>query len=117
MCISGACRYSEAREAQVEAPIIHHYLIVRADLGHPAQAVYIAHAAGESNPRCLRGMHVVILTVPDAPALVTIGKRLALAGVEHVLQLADNGDPMTIGCLPGRKEDMRRHLSSLPLLK
>jgi hypothetical protein len=73
--------------------------------------------AGESNPANLRGLHVVILVVPTAATLLELSDKLSQAGVQHLLQRADNGDPMTVGCEPDRKEKLRKHLSSLPLLR
>lgn len=118
----GVCRYVEAREAHpVETPQFH-YVIVRGDLPRGIQAANIVHAAGESVPhRMSDGTHAVVLTVPDEPSLVAARERLVLACVPHKPIFETDppysGQLMAIGVEPGRKEDLRRHLSSLPLLK
>jgi len=59
--------------------------------------------------------------VPDEAALRTLAKRLTLAGVAFVRieepEAPYLGALMSIGVRPGRKEVLRRHFSSLPLLK
>jgi hypothetical protein len=62
-----------------------------------------------------------VLAVPDESALRAIAARLELAQVP--LRRVEESDPpfagqlMAIGLVPGRKEVLRRYLSSLPLLK
>lgn len=85
-------------------------------------AAQIVHAAGESSPGNLSpGTSAVVLTVPDKPALHALSKRLRIAGASFVaIEEPDapwNGALMALGVTPGRKEDLRRHLSSLPLLR
>jgi hypothetical protein len=59
--------------------------------------------------------------VPDEPALASVADRLAAAGVLFVKIIEPDapyfGALMAIGCVPARKETLKRHLSSLPLLK
>jgi peptidyl-tRNA hydrolase len=100
----------------------HHYVIVRADLPRGMQAAQLVHAAGESSPGDLaEGTHAVVLTARNEAELVELERRLDLAGVAHVaIREPDapyNGQLMAIGCVPARKEVLRRHLSSLPLLR
>ena len=99
----------------------------------------LVHAAGESSPgnlpedtpssRVLGGaqplrfpeMHAIVLSVPDEPTLAVLAKRLEKFGIAHVtIREPDapwNGALMAIGLVPARKEALKRHLSSLPLLK
>jgi hypothetical protein len=97
--------------------ILHHYVVVRADLPRGIQA-----AAGESSPGNLpSGTHVVVLTAKSEPELEEITRRLTLRGVRHV-QIHEPDAPydgalMAIGLTPGRKEDLRQHVSALPLLR
>lgn len=95
---------------------------MRSDLERGIQAAQMVHAAGESSPGGLpSGTHVVVLSTKDEGELRDVARRLALAGVAHVcIEEPDAphlGALMAIGCVPGRKESLRRHLSSLPLLR
>jgi hypothetical protein len=62
-----------------------------------------------------------VLAVPDESALRAVLARLELAQVP--LRRIEESDPpfkgqlMAIGLEPGRKEVLRRYLSSIPLLK
>lgn len=102
--------------------VLTHYVIVRSDLPRGIQAANIVHAAGESSPGGLpAGTHAIVLVVPDESALRAMSARLQLAQVAFVA--CEEPDPpyygalMSLGLVPGRKEDLRRYLSSLPLLK
>jgi hypothetical protein len=80
------------------------------------------HAAGESSPGNLpHDTHAVVLSVPDASALEALRVRLEAAHVPHVaIREPDapwNNALMSIGLVPGRKEILRRYLSSIPLLR
>ncbi|HTQ43920.1 MAG TPA: hypothetical protein VMI75_14260 [Polyangiaceae bacterium] len=80
------------------------------------------HAAGESSPGDLpKDTHAVVLAVAGEDALAAVERSLERAGVAHVaIREPDapwNGALMAIGVEPGRKEALRRWLSSLPLLK
>jgi hypothetical protein len=82
----------------------------------------LVHAAGESSPGNLpHDTHAIVLAVPNEPALVALAERLAKAGIAHVtIREPDspwNNALMAIGLVPGRKEVLRRYLSSIPLLK
>lgn len=97
-------------------------MIVRADLPKGVQAAQIVHAAGESSPGNLaEGTYAVVLEVPDESALRAVKARLGLAQVALVAVYEPdspfNGQLMALGLVPVRKEAVRRHLSSLPLLK
>lgn len=99
-----------------------HYVVVRADLPRGVQAAQIIHAAGESSPGNLSsGTNAVCLVVPDELTLERVANRLREKGVQLVrIEEPDspwNGALMAIGLVPVRKEDVRRHLSSLPLLR
>ena len=97
-------------------------MIVRADLPRGIQAANIAHAAGESSPGDLpAGTHAVVLTTPSEPALEAVATMLRLKSLEFVrIEEVDapfTGQLMALGLRPRAKEVLRRHLSSLPLLK
>lgn len=82
----------------------------------------LVHAAGESSPGNLpHDTHAIVLSVPDEPALSALAKRLEKFGVAHVtIREPDapwNSALMAIGIVPARKEELKRHLSSLPLLR
>jgi hypothetical protein len=99
---------------------IYHYVIVRRDLSLGLLAAMCVHAAGESSPGGLpEDTHAVVLAADGEAALVALAEKLALAKVEHVvIREPDLGNAMmAIGLRPGRKEALRRHLSSLPLLR
>lgn len=80
------------------------------------------HAAGESAPGWLpSGTYAVVLAVPTERAIVQLADRLRLAGVPFVSIFEPDapfdGALMALGLAPGRKEVLRRHLSSIPLLR
>lgn len=80
------------------------------------------HAAGESSPGDLpENTHAVVLAAESAAVLTSVQSRLARADIAHVaIREPDapwNGALMAIGVAPGRKEVLRKFLSSLPLLK
>lgn len=85
-------------------------------------AAQIVHAAGESSPGDVaEGTYAVVLAVPDEASLLKEAKRLRARGVAHV-EIYEPDAPYcgaitAIGLRPGRKEDLRRHLSHLPLLR
>lgn len=96
--------------------------MVRADLPRGLQAAQIVHAAGESSPgNLVEGTHAVVLTVPDEAALLALSTRMRVSGVVHVVIVESDapyeGQAMALGFRPNRKEVIRRHLSSLPLLR
>lgn len=97
-------------------------MICRADLERGIQAAQLVHAAGESSPGGLpSGTHAVVLSARDERHLRQIARELSLAGIGHVCieepDAPHDGALMAIGCVPARKEVLRRHLSSLPLLR
>lgn len=97
-------------------------MIVRADLPKGLQAAQVVHAAGESSPGNLpEGTYAVVLTVPDEAAMMAVAARLLRAKVPFTPIFEPDppyqGALMAIGVRPARKEALKRHLSSLPLLK
>ena len=98
-------------------------MIVRSDLPRGVLAAQLVHAAGESSPGDLEeGTHAYVLSVPDEMSLKEVSARLSRACVPHILITEPNapyhGQAMAIGLQPTqRKEDLRKHLSSLPLLR
>lgn len=86
------------------------------------QAAQIAHAIGESlEKRHEEGTYVVILAAKDELELTQIADRLDRAGVKFARVYEPdapwNGALMALGLVPARKEGLRRHLSSIPLLR
>lgn len=84
------------------------------------QAAQIVHAVGES----LQGPHgaetyAVVLTARDELHLSLVAEDLERRGVPLVrIREPDHGNElMAVGLRPARKESVRRHVSSLPLLK
>jgi hypothetical protein len=99
-----------------------HYVIVRSDLPRGVQAAMLVHAAGESSPGNLpKGTYAVVLAVKDEAALARVEKVLKNQGVElvsiHEEDPPYNGQLMALGLVPQRKEELRRHVSSIGLLK
>ncbi len=96
--------------------------MVRSDLPRGIQAANIIHGAGESSPGNLPdGTHAVCLVVPDERALREVADRLDAHGCKYV-SIVETDEPyhgclMALGCVPARKEDLRRALSALPLLR
>lgn len=98
-------------------------MIVRADLPLGFLAAQAVHAAGESSPGNLpRATNAVVLAVKDEAALAALARRLALAGIAHVV--IDEPDPpylgqlTAIGLVPTADRALVKPLlSSLPLLK
>jgi hypothetical protein len=85
-------------------------------------ASQVVHAAGESSPGDLPdGTFAVVLGAEDERALLTVADRLSAAGVGHVLiRESDSpfcGQAMAIGVRPGRRSQLKKYLSSLPLLR
>lgn len=97
-------------------------MVVRADLPHGIQAAQIIHAAGESSPGHLPdGTFAVALAARDELHLALVAERLRARGIAfvaiHESDAPYAGALMALGLAPGRKEQLRRHLSSLPLLR
>lgn len=117
-------------------------MIVRRDLPIGVLGAQIIHAAGESSPGGLtEGTYAVALAVPDEVALAAEAVRLRSRGFAHLSSGQDVGrtqafgserlafvtihepdEPyrgalMAIGIVPARKEVLRRHLASIPILK
>lgn len=86
------------------------------------QSANIAHAAGESAPGDLpSGTHAIVLAAASELDLGKLADKLDAYGVEFVRVLEPDapygGALMALGLRPRRKEEVRRYLSSLPLLK
>ncbi len=97
-------------------------MIVRRDLPLGVMAAQIVHAAGESSPGNLAsGTFAIALERPNEAALAAEADRLEQRGVQ-VVRINEpsppwNGALMALGIAPGRKDALRRHLSSIPKLK
>lgn len=85
----------------------------------------MCHAAGESCAPLGRdlpaGTRAVVLAAPDERTLSLLADRLARAGVRHALVVESDaplaGQLVAIGLRPAPREEVRRHVSSLPLLR
>lgn len=82
----------------------------------------LVHAAGESSPGGLpEDTFAIVLAVSSEIALLRERDRLRAAGVQLVeIREPDaphHGALMALGLRPARKEDLRKHVSQLPLLK
>jgi hypothetical protein len=97
-------------------------VVVRADLPKGVQAAMIVHAVGDS----LTAGHppntfAVVLAARDRAHIEEIATFLEGRGVELVRVVEPdppwNGEVMSLGIRPGRKEELRRHLSAFPLLR
>ena len=82
----------------------------------------MAHAAGESAPGDLpSGTHAIVLTSASELDLAKLADKLDAYGVDFVRIVEPDapyyGALMVLGLRPRRKEEVRRYLSSLPLLK
>lgn len=99
---------------------LSHYCISRLDLSLGLISANLIHAAGESGP-ATEHTHAVSLATPDEASLRAIADRLTKAGIEFTAIIECDGDHagqmMAIGCKPVLKSRIRKHLSSLPLLK
>lgn len=96
------------------------YLVVRDDLPRGFQAAQVAHAAGSFGQHPPE-THVVVLSVPDEPALRDLARRLDEAGVDHKLvvevDVPFDGQATCIGCgLVRDRRPVRKVVSNLPLL-
>lgn len=97
-------------------------MVVRADLPRGIQAANLVHAAGESSPGGLaEGTLAVVLTVPDEASIKALACKLERERVRHVRVVEPDapyhGALMALGLAPVPREEVRRHLSSLPLLR
>jgi hypothetical protein len=72
-------------------------------------------------PNLTENTHAIVLAVPDEARLVREKERLEKAGV-RLVAIREPSPPwnnalMALGIAPGRREVLRRFLSSLALLK
>lgn len=101
--------------------MLHHYVIVRADLPLGVLGAQITHAAGESSGEVPTGTYAVCLAATDEEALARVEERLARYDVPHVaIREPDapyHGALMAIGITPMvRTTNLRRAVARLPLL-
>lgn len=103
--------------------LLHHYVIVRADLPKGVMMAQTIHAAGESAMRPIpEGTHAYALEVDDEEQLLKRAERLREAGCPHVLVIEPDapyhGQAMAIGCAPTDDRDrIRRVTSDLRLVR
>jgi peptidyl-tRNA hydrolase len=98
-----------------------HYIIVRPDLPIGVLAAQVTHAAGESSPGNLPpGTYAVVLAA-EREKLLELEKFLRENGVKFkAVRESDTpytGELMSIGLAPQLKNNVRKFLSSLPLLR
>ena len=115
------CDLALATREEPHNPLTH-YVIVRRDIPRGVQAAQITHAAGESSPGKLpSGTYAVVLTVPDEAALRELDASLDTRSIRHhtIYENASayGGQAMAIGVVPAPRSVLRRHFSSLPLLR
>jgi peptidyl-tRNA hydrolase len=96
--------------------------VVRDDLPRGVLAAQLIHAAGESSPGGIPDdTHAVALAARDEASLLELEARLLSAGVvHHAVREPDEpwcGALMAIGFPPQDRVNLRRLLSSLPLLR
>jgi peptidyl-tRNA hydrolase len=106
---------------QTTSDPITHYIIVRSDLSRGVLAAQVTHAAGESaNDRVKPGTYAVVLGA-TADQLAELELQLAAVGVRFsAIRESDpphQGELLALGIEPQRKSLVRRHVSSLPLLR
>lgn len=99
-----------------------HYIIVRKDMPVGARDAQLAHAVGQSVDGPHPGdTYVVILVCRDELHLALEAERLESEGVSIVrVRESDgafSGQLTAVGLKPGWKEVLKRHVSSLPLLR
>ncbi len=80
------------------------------------------HAAGESSPGNLdHGTYAIALGAKDEEELRLIASNLEASGVDFRLIVESSGDysgqAMAIGVVPGPRNELRKHLSSYPLIR
>lgn len=97
-------------------------MVLRGDLPRGMQFAHCIHAAGESSPGKLSpGTYAIALKVPNEQALRELAEKLESRGIEHRLvtesQSPYTGQAMAIGVTPMPRMELRRHFSSLPLMR
>ena len=99
-----------------------HYCITRADLPHGTQAAQLIHAAGESSPGSMHsGTFAFALVTKNEQELKDLSWELCKNGIPHKLIFEPDapytGQLMSIGVVPGKRRELRKYFSRLPLLK
>jgi hypothetical protein len=115
----------DERHDLVEPRVLHHYVIVRADIPVGLRAAQIIHAAGESAllaDEIPPGTHAVALTADSEAALAEVGRALDSENIPHTKVFEDtapfHGQLMGIGVAPlPRTSNLKRVLGRLPTLK
>lgn len=99
---------------------------MRVDLPRGLQSAQLVHAAGESARGLPKNARAVVVTTRSEAELAALTLRLDARSIAYVPIYADapdgleagfNGELMAIGIFPRPREEVRRLLSSLPLLK
>jgi hypothetical protein len=107
------------------ASLLHHYVVLRADLPVGAKVAQCVHAAGNSAVLLGRPLppdtHAVVLSVPDEQTLLGLAGRLGVEDIPHVLITEPaapfNNQATALGIVPINRERVRRLLSKFPLLR
>lgn len=106
-------------------PVLHHYVVVRADLPPGLQAAQVIHAAGESallTASLPPGTHAVALHADGEAALVALGRALDGAGFACA-KIYENDPPyagqlMALGVAPlERTSKLKRLLGRCQTIK
>lgn len=95
---------------------------MRKDLPLGILVAQITHAAGESIRHPLpHGTFAIVLAVPNENTLRDLSRTLEYKGIQHVLITESDppfsGEATAIGVEPNLRNALKRHFSSLPLLR
>lgn len=115
-----ACRRSLDSQSPLSPSPLTHYVVVRRDLPLGLLAAEVTHAAGESSPGNLPpGTNAVVLGVAPNELFMLL-ERLRDARIKHaaIIESAPpyDGQLMAIGIEPRPRNELRRFVSSYPLL-
>lgn len=92
-----------------------HYVIVRDDLPRGVLGAMIVHAAGITGGPHAAPAHAVVLSVPNADALLAVASQLEASAVPHHLVNEPDppwsGAPMAIGIDPATPFDTFQHVT------
>lgn len=94
---------------------------MRSDLPVGLQAANLVHAAGESSPGGLASGTYAVALHATALQLVALAVRLRAADIAHTCIFEPdepwNGALMAIGLAPAPRQEVRKLLSSFPLVR
>ena len=116
------CSLALVSQTELKPNPLCHYIIVRKDLPRGVQSAQIVHASGESVKFCIpSGTYAVVLEAKNEEQLRNISLYLTGHSIDHVSIVENSpkykGQMTAIGVVPDLRENLRRHLSTLPLLR